>query len=150
NYQVRIAVRDNKSGRLGTLSRYLDVPALQNGRLSASTLLLWSAPAGDTKAANPIAVTANYQVSRSQDLRYAVNIYNAKLREGKPQVKTQLVISQNGREIFREPEEQVSPVGSQLIKMGQLGLGSVKPGRYTLTLVITDTLADKKLQLLTR
>jgi len=35
-------------------------------------------------------------------------------------------------------------------KMGQLLLAKVQPGRYVLTLVVTDTLADKKNQTLAR
>jgi hypothetical protein len=37
-----------------------------------------------------------------------------------------------------------------LLKWGQLGLKGVKPGRYTLTLVITDMLADKKANTMSR
>ncbi len=151
SYQIRIAVRDNKTGNMGTLSHYLEVPDLTKGYLAASTLLLGFAPSKDTKAiATPI--SANRQISRQQDLRYAIFIYNAKLKDNRPQIKTQLVISQNGKEIFREDEEPLSASESnqQLIKVGQLGLAGVKPGRYLLTLIITDTLAEKKAQTLTR
>jgi hypothetical protein len=79
-------------------------------------------------------------------------MYNPKTKGGKPQVQTQLLISQNGQVVFKEPEQPV-PAGanaSQVVKVGQLGLSGVKPGRYTLTLLITDTPADKKAQTLTR
>ena len=79
-------------------------------------------------------------------------IYNPKLKGGKAEVQTQLVISQNGREIYKGPEEMIASAGSsgQAIKLGQMGLSRVKPGRYTMTLLITDTLADKKSNTLTR
>ena len=85
-------------------------------------------------------------MSRHQDLRYAVVIYNPKLKGGHPQVRTQLVISQNGQPVYREPEQEVAAGNNptQLIKLGQLGMARVKPGRYTMTLRITDQLADKK------
>jgi VWFA-related protein len=150
-YQVRIAVRDNKNNSLGTMSRYIEVPDLSRGRLAASSLLLGSVPSGDMKATNPTPVSANRQILRSQDLRYAVMIYNAKLKDGKPQVRTQLVISQGGQVIFKEPEEMLAAgAGDQMIKWGQLGLKGVKAGRYTLTLVVTDLLADKKANTVTR
>jgi VWFA-related protein len=152
SYQIRIAVRDNKTNNIGTMSRYIEVPDLSRGRLAASSLLLGSVPAGDMKATNPTPISANRQISRSQDLRYATIVYNAKLKDGKPQVRSQLIISQNGQVIFKEPEEMVPATGNaqQLLKWGQLGLKGVKPGRYTLTLVITDMLADKKANTMTR
>ncbi len=152
-YQIRLAVRDNKTSNIGTLSRFMEVPDVSKGGLAASSLLLSGVPAGDFKATTHTLVTANRQISRKQDLRYAVIIYNPKLKDGKPQVRTQLSISQEGKEIFKEQEEPVLSVGkdsSQLLKFGQLGLGGVKPGRYTLTLMITDSLADKKAQTMTR
>jgi VWFA-related protein len=151
-YQVRLAVHDNKSNRIGTMSRYLEVPDLSRGRLMASSLLLGAVPAGDMKATNPTPISATRQIARSQDLRYAVLVYNAKLKDGKPQVRTQLKISKAGKVIFEEPEEalQVAASNAELLKWGQLGLKGVGPGRYTLTLVVTDTLADKKANTISR
>jgi len=150
-YQLRLAIRDKKSGAIGTLTRYLEVPDLSKGRLAASSLLLGAAPRGEMGADNPIPLSANRRISQKQDLRYAVVIYNPKLKSGKPEVQTQLVITQNGREIYKGPEEMIASAGSgQAIKLGQMGLSRVKPGRYTMTLLITDTLADKKANTLAR
>jgi VWFA-related protein len=152
-YQIRLAVRDNRSGHIGTMYRYLEVPDLQTGRLAASSLLLGAVGENETTATKPTPISGNRQISRKQDVRYAVIIYNAKHKDGKPQLKTQLKISQNGKVIFTEPEEPLevsSKNALQVIKVGQFGLSNAGPGRYTLTLVITDTLADKKPQVITR
>jgi VWFA-related protein len=152
-YQIRIAVRDNKTGNIGTLSRYVEVPDLTRGRLAASSLLLAGVPAGETKVEKSIPVSADRRISRKQDLRYAVMIYNAKQKDSRPQLRTQLIISQNGQMMFKQAEEAVTTPGkdqSQLTKWGQLGLSAVKPGRYTITLLITDDLAEKKAQTVTR
>jgi hypothetical protein len=152
-YQVRLAVRDSKTGNVGTLSRYLEVPNLAKGRLSASSVLIGGVPAHDTKGAKAAPLSASRIVTRKQDLRYAVIIYNAKLRDGKPQLRTRLVINKDGQEFFKEPEEPLAVSSSnaeQVIKIGQLGLAGVKPGRYTLILTVTDTLAEKKAQTVTR
>jgi len=61
------------------------------------------------------------------------------------------MISQGGKVIFKEAEEMLSGgTAAQMIKVGQLGLSRVPLGRYTLTLVITDLLAEKKSQVITR
>lgn len=152
-YQVRLAARDNKTGNIGTLSRYIEVPNLSKGKLAASSLLIGAVPVKETSQAGQKPIPASRQISRRNDLRYATIIYNAKLKDGKPQVRTQLIISQNGQVIFKEEEEPLVVTANNpqsVVKVGQLGLSGVKPGRYTMTLVITDTLADKKAQTINR
>lgn len=151
-YQLRMAVRDNKTGSTGTMQRYIEVPDLTKGRLAASSLIISAAPPGDTKTSDTIAVTADQRISRTKDLRYAVMVYNAKLKDGKPQLRIQMSISQDGKVLHKEPEEIIQSGGSggAMLKIGQLGLARVPPGRYTITLVITDPLADKKWQGLVR
>lgn len=152
-YQLRMAVRDNKTGSTGTMQRYIEVPDLAQGKIAASSLMISAAPTGDTKTPNTIAITADRRVSRSQDLRYAVMVYNAKLKDGKAQVRVQMSISQNGKVLHKEAEETMQSAGgnaANLIKVGQLGLSRVPPGRYTITLTIIDPLADKKSQTLIR
>lgn len=151
-YQIRLAVRDNKTGGVGTISRYIEVPDLSKGKLAASSLLLGAAVPGEMNATRLTPLTPTRRIARNQDLRYAVVIYNPKLKDGKPQLQTQLFISQGGRTIYKEADQPV-PVGpnaAQQLKLGQFGLSGVKPGRYTLTLVITDMQADKKTQPLAR
>jgi VWFA-related protein len=151
-YQIRLAVRDNKNERVGTVSRYVEVPDLSKGRLAASSLLLGSAVTGEANAGRLIPLSASRRITRKEDLRYAVVIYNPKLKDGKPQLQTQLVITQNGQVLYKEADQpvQVGPNAAQQLKVGQLGMSKVKPGRYTLTLLITDTLADKKANSLSR
>ena len=144
NYQVRAVVREVSSGSLGTFSKYLEIPDLSKGRLAMSSLFLLSV---DPATKSAVSVQALRQLSRKQDLRYVALVYNAKLKDGKPQLRSQMIITQGGKELFREPEQVVESNGTvPVTKMGQLVLAKVAPGRYVITLVITDTLADKKSQ----
>jgi VWFA-related protein len=144
NYQVRAVVRETSSGGLGTFSKYLEIPDLSKGKLAMSSLFLLSVDPATKKA---VSVQALRQLSRKQDLRYVAMIYNPKLKDGQPQLRSQMIITQGGKELFREPEQPVDSNGTAPVtKMGQLVLAKVAPGRYVLTLVITDTLADKKSQ----
>ena len=148
-YQVRVVVREAGTGSLGTFSRYMEIPNLANGRLAMSSLFLFSLDS--RSGTNPVPLLAARQLTRSQELRYAATIYNAKLRDGKPQLTSQMFITQGNKVLFREPEQPVvSSSVSPVVKVGQLGLARVPPGKYVLTLVITDQLADKKSQTLSR
>ena len=74
-------------------------------------------------------------------------VFNPRLKDGAPQLRSQLIITQGNRVLLQGPEEPVEASSySSITKMGQLALGKVAPGRYVLTLVITDTMADKKNQ----
>jgi hypothetical protein len=84
-------------------------------------------------------------------VRYAVLIYNPKLKDGQAKLTSQLLISQGEKVLLREPEEPVQAVANtQYAKIGQFGVSKMQPGRYVLTVTITDTLADKKRQTISR
>lgn len=151
-YQVRVAVREMETGNMGTVSRYFEVPDLSNKRLIMSSILLYEISPAPAKG-TPEQLSAARVITRKQDLRYAAVIYNAKAEGGKPQVRSRLIISQNGKVLFQEPEQSVTTPGSasgELVRVGQLGMSKVTPGRYVLTLVTTDPLADKKRQTVSR
>ncbi len=152
-YQVRLVVREIETGNTGTVSRYFEVPDLANKQLTMSSLLLYGVnPTGGNKSA-PEQLSAARVISRKQDLRYAGIVYNAKLDNGKPKTSARLIISQGNKLLFQEPEQPFeSPGGApgQFVKLGQIGLSKVPPGRYVLTLVVTDPLAEKKRQVVAR
>jgi VWFA-related protein len=151
-YQVRLVVREVGTGKMGSISKYFEVPDLSNKQLMMSSVMLYQvSPGGNDKS--PLQLAPTRIISRKNELRYAVVVYNPKLDGAKPQAKSQLMISQNGKLLFKEPEQAVQAAGSapgQFIKVGQLGLSKVNPGRYVLTLVVTDPLADKKRQIVSR
>ena len=141
-YQVRSVVREAGSGSLGTFSKYVEVPNLANGQFAVSSVFLFAV---DPATQRPVAQQAVRQFSRKQDLRYAVLIYNPKLKDGKPQLRSQLIISQGGNVLMRGTEEPVEVANPATpAKIGQISLAKVQPGRYVLTLIVTDPLADKK------
>jgi VWFA-related protein len=151
-YQFRAVVRDAQSGRLGTIAQYLEIPDLTKKRLTSSSLFLYAVDLAQGNKAPAEPLNAMRQLPRKLDLRYAAVIYNPKLEDGKPQLKSQLIISRNGKIVFQEQEQPVpGPIqNGQMAKIGQLSLAKASPGRYVLTLLITDPLADKKARTLVR
>jgi VWFA-related protein len=147
-YQLRTVVRETGSASLGTFSKYLEIPDLEKGQLAMGSIFLYAL---DSPDANPVPLLALRKLTRKQDLRFAAAIYNPKLKNGKPELRSQMIISQGNKVLFTEPEQAVeSKGGSPVVKVGQLVLAKVPPGQYVLTLVVTDTLADKKSQTLSR
>jgi len=128
-YQVRLVVREVGTGKIGSVSRYFEVPDLSNKQLMMSSVMLYQVNSSGADK-NPQQLPATRIISRQQELRYAVVVYNAKLEGAKPQAKSQLMISQNGNLLFKEPEQPVQTPGGaagQFIKVGQLALAKVNP-----------------------
>jgi VWFA-related protein len=149
-FQFRGVVREAETGNMGTLSKYLEIPDLTNGRLAMSSLFLFAADPAQASAA-PTPLLALRQISRKQDLRYAALVYNAKLTGGGPQLRSQVIISRGGKVVYQEPEQPVATAtASPVTKVGQIGLSKVPQGRYVLTLLVTDPLADKKSRMVGR
>lgn len=143
-YQLRAVVRDAETGKLGSVSHFIEVPDLTKKRLTASSVFLFGV---DTQpGSKPEAMNALRQLPHAQDLRYAVVIYNAKVSDGKTQLRSQTIISRDGKIVYQEPEAPVTSAveANQVIKIGQLGLQKAHPGHYILTIVITDPQADKQ------
>lgn len=146
NYQFRVAVREAETGKLGSLSKYLEVPDVSKKRLALSSIFLYAVDPTAGPKAQPVALTALRMVPRKGDLRYSVVVYNAKLEKGSPQLSAQLVINRGDRIIFQGPVSAVDlrgADGSQFVKVGQIGVSKLLPGAYVLTLIVKDDLADK-------
>jgi hypothetical protein len=145
SYQVRCVVREESSGSLGTFSKYLEIPDLSKGRMTMSSVFLFAVDA--TPDAKPVPLFASRRLTRKQELRYAALIYNAKPKDGKAAARSSVFITQGNKILFSEIDQPVtSPSAAQLLKIGQIVLAKVPPGRYLLTVVITDPLADKNSQ----
>jgi len=148
-YQVRCVVREASSGSLGTFSKYLEIPDLTKGKMAMSSIFLFAVDSkGDAK---PTPLFASRVLTRQQELRYAALVYNPKLKDGKPQVRSSIYISQGNKMLFSEVDQPVeapsgSMTASMTAKIGQIVLSKVPLGRYLLTVVITDPLADKNNQ----
>jgi VWFA-related protein len=151
-YQLRMVVREASTGNMGTATRYLEVPDLKDGRLAMSSILLYAIDPTKGASATPQLLDPLLQISPASDLRYAATVFNAKREGGKHQLRSQIIISQGTKVLFREEEQLIGTnSGDQVVtKIGQLGLSKVRPGKYLLTLIITDPLADKKSQKVAR
>jgi len=152
NYQLRAVVRETSTGRLGTVSQYIEVPDMNKKRMTMSSLFLYGVDLGQGNNAPPIALNALRLVPRKLDLRYAAVVYFPKLEAGKHQLKSQIFITQGTNVIFKGAEQPVSGQAQdgQVPFFGQIGLGRFRPGRYILSVVINDPMSDKKSQYLVR
>ncbi len=154
-YQMRIAVRDAASERIGSASQFVEVPDLAKQRLSLSGVVLSGfdrarQQAGTGRCGRPARSTDGPAVRRLRQglaLDYRYNIFNARLNAtGQPQIQTQMRLFREGQPVFTG---KVLPLDAsrqadmkRLNAVGRLVLGpELTPGTYVLQVVATDLLA---------
>jgi hypothetical protein len=173
-YQLRTALRDEGSSRVGSATQFIEVPDIKKNRLTVSGIFLKGTPlnvyikslekassaqgADDTaEDADPKANTAVRQFRRGMAMEYGLNVYNAQIDKAtsKPLVKTQVRIFRDGKLIFSGNEIPLDLVNQPDLKrlaiFGAIQLGtSMLPGEYIFQVVVTDTLAKEKRRMVTQ
>jgi VWFA-related protein len=167
-YQLRMAVRDEATKRIGAAAQFVEIPDLSKNRLTVSGILLSGIPLetyrknssvqpaaensdGANLQADPNANPAVRLFKTNHALVYAFNVYNARIDKGtgKPKLKTQLRMYRDGKLIFVGDEEAFSPLdqtdAKRLLGAGVVRMGSqMGPGEYVIQIVVTDLLAKQK------
>ena len=164
-YQLRLAMRDVASDRIGSASQFIQVPDLKKDRLALSGLivtgrsLLGAAkePNGSlssTEEEQAVAVDSGPAVRRFRQgatIDYGFIIYNAKVDKatGHPHLQTQVRLFRDQQPIFIGrlsdfyPTQTADP--KRISAAGQLRFGKeIVPGEYVLQIVVTDMVAKDR------
>jgi hypothetical protein len=152
-YQLRTAVRDRASGRVGSANQLIEVPDIKKGRLALSGLLLTGQAVamreeGATVGRDPQASEAVRRFRLGTAASYGFVVYNARIEAGKPQLESQIRIFREGQAVVSGKPKAIDP-GPQtdmqrLIAGGALRFGpEMEPGDYVLQVTVTDALAKK-------
>ena len=161
-YQLRIAVRDATSGRVGSASQFIEAPDIDKKRLMLSGIAVnegeaentANAPGGSATTAEPKEETAYEpqpgpalrRFHQNSSLDYGYVIYNATADSGAPQIKTRITVSRDGQEVLAGQERAFDTKGQldlrRLKAGGSLSLGkALTPGDYLLKITVVDLLA---------
>lgn len=154
-FQVRIAVREVSSSRIGAAGQVVEIPDLRNGRLALSGLVVrdgaqsavgaWSESSGsasiDLSAGNP----AWRQFRQGSTLALGYAVYNARLDSASrlPRLTASVRAFRDGREIFTGKPTSVAIKGQKDLKRitttSAFRLGpEMLPGDYVVQIIVTD------------
>ncbi|MGI8642256.1 MAG: VWA domain-containing protein [Pyrinomonadaceae bacterium] len=166
-YQMRVAIRDHASEKVGSASQFIEIPNIKKDRLTLSGIVLenltieqWNKEASlnaadaakNSPGTNPLLDISLRQFKRGTVLRYGFEIYNAKQP---PQLQTQIRLFHNGKLNFEGKQVPVSLAGQtdlQIIRsLGAINLGTeMQAGDYILQTVVTDNAAKDKYKIATQ
>lgn len=151
-YQMRVAVRDASSARLGAAMQYVEVPDLSRSRLTLSGVVVSGLDSSNPTSgpnSDPHSGPARRRLRQGMLLDYRYNIYNAQTdATGKPQLETQMRLFRDGQVVFTGKSNPLD-VSQQknmkrLMGAGRLRLGpEMIPGEYIVEITVTDALAPK-------
>jgi len=151
-YQVRAAVRDEKSGRVGSASQWIEIPDLSAKKLTLSSLLLRPIrKSGAISDASGSQFSVDHHFPRTSQLNFFVFIYNASRNTAgasNPNLTAQVEVFRNDKSIISTPVRTLTTTGmSDLQRIpysGQFPLESLPSGRYELQVTIMDQLAKAR------
>jgi VWFA-related protein len=139
-YQVRIALRERNTGRMGGVQQWLEVPDVSNGGLQMSSLFTAERRVtSDSEAPSSLLVNTSQRFARSSALRYQTYLYNA---GAAADIEITARIVQDGETMLAMPAAQV-PTGivkdhASLPYWAELPLAGLRPGFYQLQVTATD------------
>ncbi|MFN2578430.1 MAG: VWA domain-containing protein [Pyrinomonadaceae bacterium] len=147
-YQVRVAARDERNGRVGSAMQWIVIPNLATHQLMTSSLLLGGQvleKQSSTETTAQVQLSVDHQFARSSRLGYWIFAYNAKRDPGgKPNLVVQSQVIRNGRIVLSGQPRTIHDAGSDPDRIAfgdQLLLNSLTAGRYDLRVTVTDGIA---------
>ena len=159
-YQLRAAVRDVASGKIGSASQFIEVPKVRNGSLELSGVFLRAKPSAERARKATGAESASSDVSSGpavrvfspgQQVEYTFQILNAKVGGApkRPQLETRVHLFYEGKKLFETDslklDLQRQKDWKRVNYVSWMTLGkSLESGEYALQFVVTDKLAKKK------
>ncbi len=159
-YQLRVAVRDAATERLGSASQFVEVPNLKKNQLALSGILMQSsgftaaqllqnAASGQTTP-DPLGSPAVRRFRVGEEVDYYFNIYNARADSaGHTQLQTQMRLFRDGEQVYAGPVVTFDPGKQADLKNLHDGArvrlnAGLAPGNYVLQIIVTDALAQEK------
>ena len=154
-YQVRVAVRDDKSGRTGSAHAWIEIPDLANKKLAMSTVLVGertqnmmtnvSSPGG----VSPVALSASHRFRRESTLRFLIFTYNTvfSTADNKPDAAVQVQVVRDNQPVITTALRKINTEGvldlTRLPYAAEIPLNELVPGRYRLRVTVIDRVAKQ-------
>jgi VWFA-related protein len=156
-FSVKVVVRENTSGTIGSFEAPIVVPQLRDNMMKISSVVFSTQlqPAGaKTPTGNPL-VRDGVQmlpnltrvVSRDQNAYFYFELYDPALAEAAPQVRTSLAFYRGNVKVFETPvvdrDAIDDPARKAVVFQFQVPATALPPGTYTCQVNIIDTVAGR-------
>ena len=150
-YQVRMAVRDEKSGNIGSARQWIEIPDLSTHKIVLSSLIVsermmgvsaksGGQPSDSQNTQDRVAVRVDHRFKRNSFLRFLVFIYTQS--NVPPDIAVQIQVVRSDQPVITTSLRSVSTEGIPDVKKlpyaADLSLKQLPPGRYVLKVTAMD------------
>jgi VWFA-related protein len=158
-YQVRVAARDDKNGRIGGAHAWFEIPDLEKKKFTMSSVLLGErrqlqqaqtlTNVSNTGSVGPIAMSASHRFQRDSTLRFLVFAYNATLStaDQKPDVAIQVQVVRDDQPVFTTALRKIATdQNTDLARLpyaAEIPLNELQTGRYQLQVTLIDRVSKQ-------
>ncbi|HJT67180.1 MAG TPA: hypothetical protein VJ749_12040 [Pyrinomonadaceae bacterium] len=144
SYQVRLAVRDRTSAKIGSAGQFVDVPGLRSNRLALSGIVVRGSSEEVTQPSVMTTPPAR-RFTANSDLYFAFLIYHAS-----PNLALETRLYRDGKMVKSLPavpvdvSKNLEPGGGALTNSSLRLPPDLEPGNYYLQVVVFDKTKDKQ------
>jgi len=154
-YQVRVAVRDDTSGRTGSVHGWIEIPDLTKGQLTMSSLLLGERNQGtmtnvsSAGEASPVLLNPGHRFRANSTLRFLVFGYNVKIsdKEKQADLAVQVQVIRDDQPVVTTALRKVDTEGmadpARIPYAAEIPLAGFQPGRYILQVTFIDRISKE-------
>jgi 5-hydroxyisourate hydrolase-like protein (transthyretin family) len=153
-YKLSLVMKDNVSGRMGSMEMGLVVPHFDDGKLSSSSLILadliqplptsqvGTGPfvLGGTK----VRPSVNRTFTRDQNLGIYMQVYNLGVdaKTHKPALDVEYELQKDGKTLLAQAEDaaKLKDAGQQFTLEKQMPVSALQPGKYAVQVKVTDNI----------
>ena len=141
-YQVRVAARDDKSGRVGSAAQWIEIPDLNSKKLTLSSLLVGGQFIGSSDQSSSdgaMVFSVDRRFVAGSQMTFLTMIYNV---AAAPKLDSQIEILRGGQRVVASPvrpiviEDKTDP--ARIPYGATVGLKTLPPGRYVLRVTVND------------
>lgn len=152
-YQIRVAVQERKSLRLGSAMQWLEVPDLKTRPFALSSLFIGEVNK-NTRDTGKLSANAAHRFRSGSEVGFFVVVYNAKDGPAACDVALQIQIFRDDQPVVTKPLVKVSPApdptGNRISYGEVISLDQLPAGSYVLRVTAIDRLAKASGQQQTR
>ena len=155
-FSVKVVVRENANGRIGSFEAALAVPELKQAAVKVSSVVLSTQlqPGARGRTPNPLVrdgvqlvPSVTHVVGRDQKLFFYYEVYDPGEADGGPQLRTSLAFYRGKVKVFETPSVERTAVDAADRKAAlfqfEVPGGSFAPGLYTCQINIIDAAAGQ-------
>jgi VWFA-related protein len=141
-YQVRVAVRERKTGRTGSAMLWLEIPQINPASLALSNIFIGERKNEGGNNAQKVTVNVDHSFGRHSSLRYQTYLYTPGRAQGSSDITLNVKLLRGNRLVISLPAGKLGAASAgdptALPLSGEINLDQLPGGRYTLQISATD------------